>query len=177
MQGGPLANNPPSRVLLSTCFRGASFLLCLLHWIVSSQACLSLSPPSISGKHSATCLPQENTIQQDWLSKEPLSFHFKTGNLKIYKHILLLLVMEVFNWLSKEKISFQYWKWKEAQPGWERVLLYLWYNREPKIIKILHKNTDPLWDLSKSIYCISCAENFSNKMCVYNLFFTDYRPH
>jgi hypothetical protein len=37
---------------------------------------LSLSPVSTSGKHSSMCFPQQNTIQHNWLSEEPLSFHF-----------------------------------------------------------------------------------------------------
>ena len=35
-----------------------------------------LSPVSASGKHSFMCLPQQNIIQYNWLSKNPLSFHF-----------------------------------------------------------------------------------------------------
>jgi hypothetical protein len=46
-----------------------------------SHACFSrniLSPVSASGKHSFMCLLQQNTIQHNGLSKEPLSFHFSS---------------------------------------------------------------------------------------------------
>jgi hypothetical protein len=54
-----------------------SFLLCLLQQTIPSWVCLSLSPVSTSAKHSFTCLPKQNTTQHYWLSKEPLSFHFR----------------------------------------------------------------------------------------------------
>ena len=72
-----LVKNPSSCVLSCACFSRTSSLLCLLQWNVPSWVCLSLSPVSTSGKHSFTCLPQQNTIQHNWLSKEPLSFHFR----------------------------------------------------------------------------------------------------
>ena len=72
-----LAKNPSSHVLSRACFSRTSSLLCLLQWNVPSRVCLSLSPVSTSGKHSFMCLPQQNTIQHNWLSKEPLSFHFR----------------------------------------------------------------------------------------------------
>ena len=71
-----LAKNPSSCVLSHACFSRTSFLLCLLQQNIPSWVCLSLSPVSTSGKHFFTCLPQQNTIQHNWLSKEPSSFHF-----------------------------------------------------------------------------------------------------
>lgn len=35
-------------------------------------------PVSASANSSFTCLPQPNTAQPNWLSKEPLSFHFQS---------------------------------------------------------------------------------------------------
>ena len=72
-----LAKNPLSCVLSHVCFSRTSSLLYLLQWNVPSQVCLSLSPVSTSGKHSFTCLPQQNTIWHNWISKEPLSLYFK----------------------------------------------------------------------------------------------------
>ena len=72
-----LAKNPSSSVLSRARFSRTSFHLCLLQWNVSSWVCISLSPVSTSGNHSFTCLSQENSIQHNWLSKEPLSFHHR----------------------------------------------------------------------------------------------------
>ena len=65
-----------SRVLSHACLSRTPFLLCLLQPNVPSWVCLSLSPVSTSGKHSFRCIPQQNTIQHNWISKEPSSFHF-----------------------------------------------------------------------------------------------------
>ena len=51
----------------------------LLQRNIPSGVCFSKTsvhlylPP---GKHSFTCLPQQNTIWHNWFSKEPLGFHF-----------------------------------------------------------------------------------------------------
>ena len=74
-----LAKSPSSRVLSHACFSRTSSLLCLLQLNIPSWVCLSLSSVSTSGKHCFTCLPQQNTIQHSWLSKEPLNFHFSPG--------------------------------------------------------------------------------------------------
>ena len=50
-------------------FSRISSLLCLLQLNIPSWVCLSLSPVSTSGKHSFTCLPQQNTIQHNWLQR------------------------------------------------------------------------------------------------------------
>ena len=71
-----LAKTPSSRVLSRACFSRTSLRLCLLQPNVPSRVCLSLSPVPTSGNHSFTCLPQQNTIQHNGVSKEPLSFHF-----------------------------------------------------------------------------------------------------
>ena len=80
MQDGPihvfLGKNPSSRVLSCVCFSRTFSLQCLLHLNVPSWVCLSLSPVSTSANPSFVCLPQINTIQHTWLSKEPLSSHF-----------------------------------------------------------------------------------------------------
>ena len=60
-----LAKSPSSRVLSRACFSRASSFLCLLQPNVPSRVCLSLSPVSASGKHSFTCLLQQNAIQHD----------------------------------------------------------------------------------------------------------------
>ena len=57
-----LAKNPSSHVLSHACFSRTSSLLCLFQLNVPSWVCLSLSPVSTSGKHSFTCLPQQNTF-------------------------------------------------------------------------------------------------------------------
>ena len=72
-----LANNPSSSVLSGVCFSRTSSLQYLLQWNVPSQVCFNLSPVSTSRKHSM-CLTQQNFIQHNWLSKEPLSFHFSS---------------------------------------------------------------------------------------------------
>ena len=46
----------------------------------TSQVCLGLFPVSTSGKHSFMCLPQQNSIQHNWLFKEPLNVHFKLSS-------------------------------------------------------------------------------------------------
>jgi hypothetical protein len=74
-----LAKNPSSGVLSHGFFSRTSSLLCLLQWKVPLPACLSLTPESTSENHSFMCLPQQNSIQHNWLSKEPLSFHFTEG--------------------------------------------------------------------------------------------------
>jgi hypothetical protein len=71
-----LTKNPSSCVLSHACFSRTSFLLCLLQWSILSWVCLSLSLVFTSGKQYFTCLPQQNTIQHNQLSKELLSFHF-----------------------------------------------------------------------------------------------------
>ena len=68
-----LAKNPSSHVPSCACFSRTRFCLCLLQLKVPSRVCLSLLPMSTLGKHSFTCLPQQNTIHY----KEPLSFHFR----------------------------------------------------------------------------------------------------
>jgi hypothetical protein len=62
--------------LSHACFSRTSSVLCLLQSNIASQDCLSLLPVSTSGKHSFMCLPQ----QHNWLSKEPLSFHFTVSS-------------------------------------------------------------------------------------------------
>jgi hypothetical protein len=54
-----------THVLSHACFTRTSFLLCPLQLNVPSRICLSFSPVSTSGKHSFTCLPQQNTIQHN----------------------------------------------------------------------------------------------------------------
>jgi hypothetical protein len=71
-----LAKNLSSHVLSHACFSRTSFHLCLLQLNFPSQVCFSLLSMSTSGKQSFTCLPRQNTIQPNWLSKEPLSFYF-----------------------------------------------------------------------------------------------------
>ena len=71
-----LAENPSLCVLSRACFSRTSFLLCLLQLNIPSWVWLSFLPVSTSGKHSFMCLPQQNSIQHNWLSKEPLHFHF-----------------------------------------------------------------------------------------------------
>jgi hypothetical protein len=73
---------------LHACFSKTSFLLCLLQGNSPSRVCLGLLPVSTSGKHSFTCLPQQNTIQHNWPFKEPLSFHLKFSFNKVPKDIL-----------------------------------------------------------------------------------------
>ena len=58
------------------CFSRTSSLLCLLQPNIPSWVCLSLSPMSTSGKHTFVCLPQQNPIEHNWLSREPLNSHF-----------------------------------------------------------------------------------------------------
>ena len=75
------AKNLSSCVLSCACFSRTSSLLCPLQWNVHSQVCLNLPPVSTSGKHSFMSLPQQNTIQHNWLSKEHFTFplHPKEG--------------------------------------------------------------------------------------------------
>jgi len=54
-----------------------SFYLCLSQLNIPSPVCLSLSPVPTSEKHSFTWFSQQNTWH-NWLSKEPLSFHFRS---------------------------------------------------------------------------------------------------
>jgi hypothetical protein len=105
-----LAKSPSSRVLSHACFSRISFLFYLFWWNISLRVCLSLSPVSTSEKHSFMCLPQQNTIQHNWLSKEPLSFHFRYQWPKIvnaYYFVVRVVVVVVcpFFWFCWSKIT------------------------------------------------------------------------
>jgi hypothetical protein len=70
-----LSKNPSSLGLSRACFSRISSLLCLLQQKHSFTSWpLSFTPVSTLTKHSFTCLPQQNTIQHNWLSKEALKF-------------------------------------------------------------------------------------------------------
>ena len=56
----PLVKNTSSRVFSHACFSKTSFHFCLLQ----------------ENTPSRVCPPQQNTIQHNWLSREPWSFHF-----------------------------------------------------------------------------------------------------
>ena len=73
-----LKKNPSSCFFPCSCFNKTSFHLCLHKWNVPLRVCLSLSPVSASAKCIFMSLPQQNTIWQNWFSKESLNFHFKT---------------------------------------------------------------------------------------------------
>lgn len=77
-----LAKHPSSHFLSGFYFSRTSFLLCLLQWNIPSWICLSLSPVCTSMNHSFTYLPLQNTIQHNWLSKEPLHFYFTDSEYK-----------------------------------------------------------------------------------------------
>jgi hypothetical protein len=70
-----LAENLSSCVLSSVCFSRTSFHLCLLQLNIPSWVFLNLSAVSILAKCSLTGLVHQNTIQYNWISKEPLTLH------------------------------------------------------------------------------------------------------
>jgi hypothetical protein len=70
---------------------------------IPSWVCLSLSPVSASGEHSFPCSSQQNTIQHNGLSKDPLSFHFMP----------LTLGFSFSNFMASGSVLFHpYWLWR-----------------------------------------------------------------
>jgi hypothetical protein len=63
--------------LSHACFSRTPFHLCLPQCNIPSQVCLSLSYLCLF--QPFTCLPQQNTIQHNWFSKEPSSFQSPFG--------------------------------------------------------------------------------------------------
>lgn len=69
-------NNPSSLVLLHICFNRTSFQLCLFQPNSPSQVCLNFSPMFASTLCYFMYIPIK-LLQQKWLSKEPVSMHFR----------------------------------------------------------------------------------------------------
>ena len=82
-----LVKNPSSHVLSCACFSRTSFHLCLLQLNIPPWVCPSFSSVSTSGKHSFTCLPQQNSIQLTFQRTLKFPLHVTTQKIQNWKEI------------------------------------------------------------------------------------------